>query len=113
MSQALKTIFAFTKEVKESIIKTYGSLDKFYATVYLIAKNEHYAQMSTIPAAQQRLKTIQAYQGIIRFKLDELGVSGKELMDDIASDYLEDFVAFKEKDFGMTNEEFLAIIKRL
>ena len=113
MSQALKSIEAFSKDIKREISTIYGSLDKFYATVYLIAKNEHHAQMSDVSAAEQRLKTIRAYQGMIRFKLEELGLDGKALMDDIASDYLDDFVAFKERDFDLTNEEFIAIIQRI
>ena len=63
--------------------------------------------------AEQRLKTIHAYQGMIRFMLDEEGLNGKEILDTIAGEYLEDFVNYREQDFGMTNEEFIAIIKRI
>lgn len=74
--------------------------------------------MSTVPddgcaGADQRMKTIRAYQGLIRFMLDELGLDGKNIMDAIASDYLEDFVNYREQSFGMTNEEFISIIKRI
>ena len=113
MNQTLEKIVLLPKEAKTSIQEKYGSLDKFYATVYLIAKNEHHAQMNNVPAAEQRLNTIRAYQGMIQFNLDELGVNGKELMDDIASDYLDDFVEFREKDFDLTDEEFISIIKRI
>ena len=34
-------------------------------------------------------------------------------MDGIASAYLEDVVNYREQDFGMTNEEFISIIKRI
>jgi len=50
---------------------------------------------------------------MIRFMLEELGLPGKDIMADITSDYLEDYVNFREKDFGMTNEEFISIIKRI
>ena len=52
-------------------------------------------------------------RGLIRFMLDELGLDGKDIMDGIASAYLEDFVNYREQDFGMTNEEFISIIKRI
>ncbi|WP_455587471.1 hypothetical protein [Bacteroides sp.] len=91
----------------------YGSVDKFYATVYLIARNEHQCQMMSVPAANQRIRTIRAYQGLIRFMLDEFNLDGKDIMDAIASDYLEDFVNYREQDFGMSNEEFISIIKRI
>lgn len=113
MSQIKKDLAKLPLELKATIKDKYGSLDKFYATVYLIARNEHQAQITNIPGAEQRLNTIRAYQGMIRFMLEEAGVNGKELMDDIASDYLEDFVQFKEQDFGLSNEEFISIIKRI
>lgn len=91
----------------------YGNIDKFYATVYLIARNEHQCQNMSVPGAEQRLKTIRAYQGMIRFMLDELSLNGKDILEAIARDYLEDFVNFREQDFGLTDEEFIAIIKRI
>ncbi|NDV64378.1 hypothetical protein [Bacteroides sp. 224] len=97
------------KQIKE----IYGSTDKFYTTVYLIARNAHQCEMMNVPGAEQRLNTIRAYQGMIRFMLDEAAVNGKELMDSIASDYLEDFINYKEHDFGMTDEEFISIIKKI
>lgn len=113
MNNIKQQIKKFPKTLLQKIEKTYGSLDKFYATVYLIARNEHLCQISTIAAAEQRLNTIRAYQGMIRFMLDEEGVDGKSIMDQIASDYLEDFVHYKEPDFGMTDEEFISIIKKI
>ena len=91
----------------------YGSIDKFYATVHLIARSEHQCQNMSVPGAEQRLKTIRAYQGMIRFMLDELSLNGKDILEATASDYLEDFVNFREQDFGLTDEEFIAIIKRI
>lgn len=113
MSEILKKLKKLPKPTIDRIKETYGTVDKFYATVYLIARNAHQCEMNTIPAADQRLRTIRAYQGMIRFMLDEEGLNGIGIMDDIASDYLEDFVNYREKDFGMTNEEFIAIIKRI
>lgn len=113
MTQTKKKLSALPLPLKSKLIATFGSLDKFYATVYLIARNAHQAEISNIPGAEQRLRTIRAYQGMIQFQLDEGEIDGKALMDDITSDYLEDFVQYKEQDFGLTNEEFLAIIKRI
>ena len=50
---------------------------------------------------------------MIRFMLDELSLNGKDILEATASDYLEDFVNFREQDFGLTDEEFIAIIKRI
>ena len=113
MSKVLKTLKGLPAEVKEKINSIYGNTDKFYATVYLIAKNEHLLQEAKPAAWEQKIRTVHAYQGMIRFMLEELGLPGKDIMADITSDYLEDYVNFREKDFGMTNEEFISIIKRI
>lgn len=113
MSNVLKQLKKLPHSTLQKIKGTYGTVDKFYATVYLIARNAHQCEMAAVPAAQQRMQTIKAYQGMIRFMLDEEGLNGKSIMDDIASEYLEDFVNYKEQDFGMTNEEFISIIKRI
>lgn len=113
MTETQKRVNGLPGAVIRKINTQYGSAAKFYATVYLIARNEHQCQNLAVPGAEQRLRTIRAYQGMIRFMLDELGVDGKELLEAIASDYLEDFVNYREQDFGLTNEEFIAIIKRI
>lgn len=113
MTKTRESLSALPLDLKRTILDKYGSLDKFYATVYLIARNAHQAEMSNIPGAKQRLNTIKAYQGMIQFMLDEGGVDGKNLIDLIGSDYLEDFVHYKEQDFGLTNDEFIKIIKRI
>ena len=113
MSEVQNQIKKWPVTAIKKIKNTFGSAEKFYATVYLIARNEHQCQMMSVPAADQRIKTIHAYQGLIRFMFDELGLDGKGIMDGIASAYLEDFVNYREQDFGMTNEEFISIIKRI
>ena len=113
MSEIQQKLEKLPGKAIKKINSIYGSVDKFYATVYLIARKEHQCQMMSVPAADQRIKTIHAYQGLIRFMLDELGLDGKDIMDGIASAYLEDFVNYREQDFGMTNEEFISIIKRI
>ena len=84
MSEIQNQIKKWPVTAIKKIKSTFGSAEKFYATVYLIARNEHHCQMMGVAGAEQRLKTIHAYQGMIR-----------------------------EQDFGMTNEEFIAIIKRI
>ena len=113
MSQVLATLKKLPEDAKEKIQSIYGSNERFYATVYLIAKNEHLLQETKPAAWEQKIRTVHAYQGMIRFMLDEFGLSGKDILADISSDYLEDYVHYREKDFGMSNEEFINIIKRI
>ncbi len=113
MSEIKEKLNKLPKDTRRKIAKIYGDTDRFYATVYLIARNEHQCQTGAVPGAEQRLNTIRAYQGMIRFMLDEEGLDGKDILDAIASDYLEDFVNYREQDFGMTDEEFIAIIRKI
>lgn len=113
MSKILEQIKEFPSEIQEKIKTVYGSLNRFYATVYLIAKNEHILQNEKPDQYEERLKVVHAYQGMIRFMLEEAGLPGEDILADIASDYLEDYVNYREKDFGMSNEEFISIIKRI
>ena len=113
MSEVQNQIKKWPVTAIKKIKNTFGSAEKFYATVYLIARNEHHCQMMGVAGAEQRLKTIHAYQAMIRFMLDEEGLNGKEVLEAIASDYLEDFVNYRKQDFGMTNDVFIAIIKRI
>ena len=41
------------------------------------------------------------------------GLDGSEIVADIASDYFEDYVNYKEPDIRMTNEELLGIIQKV
>ena len=75
MTKIQETLVALPEEKKALFIPAFGDVDKFYTTVYLIARNEHVA--------------------------------------DIASDYFEDYVNYKEPDIRMTNEEFLGIIQKV
>ena len=78
MSEIQNQIKKWPVTAIKKIKSTFGSAEKFYATVYLIARNEHHCQMMGVAGAEQRLKTIHAYQGMIRFMLDEEGLNGKE-----------------------------------
>ncbi|MCD8262685.1 MAG: hypothetical protein LUD15_15415 [Bacteroides sp.] len=113
MSEAVKQLLQLPEELQNRIRDIYGNTETFYATVYLIARNEHIGQEDRSEAGKQRMEVIHAYQKRIERMLTEGGVDGKELMADIAGDYLEDYVNYREQDFGMTNEEFLNIIRKI
>ena len=113
MSEVLNKLKELPVAVQEKINSIYGSMEKFYATVYLIAKNEHILQDGKPEQWEEKMKVIHVYQAMIRFMLEELELPSKDIMADIASDYLEDYVNYREQDFGMTNDEFLSIIKRI
>lgn len=113
MSEVLKKLKELPEAAQRKIKLIYGDPDKLYETVYLIAKNEHVLQEEKPEQWEAKIKVVNAYQAMIRSMLDEFGLDGKEVIADITSDYLEDYVNYREQDFGMTNEEFISIIKRI
>lgn len=108
--QQLKTL---AKPEQQKIEAVFGSLNKCYATIYLVARNGHMCEVGNVPAADQRMRTIQAMQGMIRFILEEMGLDGKDIQDQVTSDYLEDYVNYKEQDFDMSNQDFIEILQRV
>ena len=55
MSEIQNQIKKWPVTAIKKIKSTFGSAEKFYATVYLIARNEHHCQMMGVAGAEQRL----------------------------------------------------------
>ena len=53
----------------------------------------------------------------IRNRVEKLvssyGLDGGEIVADIASDYFEDYVNYKEPELDITNDEFIAILQKI
>ena len=56
---------------------------------------------------------IRQIRGKVEKLVSSFGLDGSEIVADIASDYFEDYVNYKEPDIRMTNEEFLGIIQKV
>lgn len=67
MSEIQQKLEKLPGKAIKKINSIYGSVDKFYATVYLIARNEHQCQMMSVPAADQRIKNHSCLSGIDTF----------------------------------------------
>lgn len=62
---------------------------------------------------EDRLQVIRQIRGKVEKLVSSFGLDGSEIVADIASDYFEDYVNYKEPDIRMTNEEFLGIIQKV
>lgn len=101
-------------ELQERFAPVFGSAEMFYKTVYLIARNEHITSLDKVGNWEERVEVIHYYQHKLKAFLNGLSLDGENLMADIASDYFEDFVQYKDDiDFGMTNEDFLKIMRAI
>jgi len=101
------------EDKKTSINEVFLSLDKFYAVVYLIAKNEHLTDLDKPERYEDRLAVIRQVRRKIETFIDSIGLLGDDLISDISSDYFEDFVNYKESSFELTNEDFLSFIRKI
>jgi hypothetical protein len=100
-------------ETKDLFRPTFESIDKFYAAVYTLYRNEHVIDLQKPDKYEERMKAIADIKKRIETLLDSFGLDGKEVMADIASDYFEDFVKYKENERLMNPEEFIKIIKKV
>lgn len=100
------------EDKKGKICEIFGSIEKFYQCLYLIAKNEHMVQMHKPEQMDQRLKMIHNIQDKIEKYLDSLDLSGYDIFADIKSDYLEDYLAMREISLLFDNDEFVEMVRK-
>ena len=101
------------EEKKTLFVPVFGDVDQFYTVVYLIARNEHVTDQEKPDRYEDRLQVIRQIRGMVEKLVSSFGLDGSEIVADIASDYFEDYVNYKELDIRMTNEEFISIIQKV
>lgn len=113
MTKIQETLAALPEEKKVLFVPVFGDVDKFYTVVYLIARNEHVTDLEKPDRYEDRLQVIRQIRSKVEKLVSSYGLDGPEIVADIASDYFEDYVNYKEPDIQMTNEEFIGIIQKV
>lgn len=113
MTKIQEFLAALPEDKKALFIPVFGNVDKFYTVVYLIARNEHVTDMEKPDRYEDRLLVIRQIRNKVEDLVSSYGLEGKEIVADIASDYFEDYVNYKEPELDITNEEFIGIIQKL
>ncbi|GGJ98347.1 MULTISPECIES: hypothetical protein [Parabacteroides] len=113
MTKIQEFLAALPEDKKALFIPVFGNVDKFYTVVYLIARNEHVTDMEKPDRYEDRLQVIRQIRSKVEDLVSSYGLEGKEIVADIASDYFEDYVNYKEPELDITNEEFIGIIQKL
>lgn len=113
MTKIQEFLAALPEDKKALFIPVFGNVDKFYIVVYLIARNEHVTDMEKPDRYEDRLLVIRQIRNKVEDLVSSYGLEGKEIVADIASDYFEDYVNYKEPELDITNEEFIGIIQKL
>ena len=113
MTKIQEFLAALPEDKKALFIPVFGNVDKFYTVVYLIARNEHVTDMEKPDRYEDRLQVIRQIRSKVEDLVSSYSLEGKEIVADIASDYFEDYVNYKEPELDITNEEFIGIIQKL
>jgi len=96
MTKIQEFLAALPEDKKALFIPVFGNVDKFYTVVYLIARNEHVTDMEKPDRYEDRLQVIRQIRSKVEDLVSSYGLEGKEIVADIASDYFEDYVNYKE-----------------
>lgn len=113
MTKIQEFLATLPEDKKALFIPVFGNVDKFYTVVYLIARNEHVTDMEKPDRYEDRLQVIRQIRSKVEDLVSSYGLEGKEIVADIASDYFEDYVNYKDPELDITNEEFIGIIQKL
>lgn len=113
MTKIQKYLVDLPEDKKELFVPVFGNVDKFYIVVYLITRNEHITDLDKPERYEDRLQVIRQVKNKVETLVSSFGLDGQEIVADIASDYFEDYVNYKEPALDITNEEFIAIIQKL
>lgn len=113
MTKVQEMLAALPDEKKACFVPVFGSVERFYTIVYLIAKNEHLTEQEKPDRYEDRLQVIRQIRRKVEQLVDSFGLPGEDTVADIASDYFEDYVNYKEPDIQMTNDEFIGIIQKV
>lgn len=105
------------KEQEKPIIDAFSpifpSIEKFYATCYLIVRNGHQWEQEKGDMWEAKCKMVEWFRHKIEDVLTRNGLSGEDIVADIASDYFDDYVQYKERTFEISEEEYIGYIKQL
>ena len=113
MAKIQEFLAALPEDKKALFVPVFGDMDKFYTVVYLIIRNEHITDQEKPERYEDRLQVIRQVKSRLEALITSYGLDGKEIVADIASDYFENYVNYKEPEFDITNEEFIGIIQKL
>ena len=69
---------------------------------YLIARNEHVTDQEKPDRYEDRLQVIRQIRNRVEKLVSSYGLDGGEIVADIASDYFEDYVNYKEPELDIT-----------
>ncbi len=113
MTVAEERIQKLSATSKQTLIALFGSLTAFYETFYLMMRNEHQLDLYREEGWAERLRSAQYYRRLATERVAQTCNVDADLLEDIYSDYFEDFAHYREREIQFTEAEFLAVLKKL
>ena len=101
------------EEKKSLFSPCFRSMEKFYTVVYLIAGMSYVTDQEKPDRYEDRLQVIRQIRNRVEKLVSSYGLDGGEIVADIASDYFEDYVNYKEPELDITNDGFIAILQKI
>lgn len=113
MTQIYDYLSSLPEEMQSLFIPVFGSVERFYTVVYLIARNEHVTDQEKPDRYEDRLQVIRRIKQKVERLVDSFGLDGADIVADITSDYLNDYIAYKERPMDLSNDEFVKIVQNI
>lgn len=112
MTTAQERLQKLSDETRMAIQLWFGDVPTFYAFFYTITQKEHLIDLNKAQGWQEQLKAAQYYRRLCSKKVIKECVLPDELLEDIASDYFEDFANYREKTL-MDEKLFMSYLRKL
>lgn len=113
MTKIQEFLATLPEEQKALFVPIFGSVDRFYTVVYQIESNAHLTDREKPERYEDRMQVIRQIRKRVENLVTSFGLEGEDIVADIASDYFDDFANYREFEPGITNDEFIAVIRKI
>lgn len=112
MTVAEKRLQELAEETRAAINLWFGDVPTFYAFFYTLTQKEHIIDQEKPAGWQEQLKAAQYYRRLCAKRAQKECNLPPELLEDIYSDYFEDFANYRETK-RMDDKLFMSFLRKL
>lgn len=112
MTVAQKRLQELSDDTRAAICLWFGDVPTFYAFFYTLMQKEHIIDQEKPTAWQEQLKAAKYYRRLCAKRAQKECLLPDELLEDIYSDYFEDFANYRDKQL-MDDKLFMSFLRKL
>lgn len=112
MTVAEKRLQELADDTRAAVNLWFGDVPTFYAFFYTLTQKEHVIDQEKPAGWQEQLKAAQFYRRLCAKRVQKECLLPDELLEDIYSDYFEDFANYREKTL-MDDKLFMSYLRKL